>query len=97
MQKQEIKLYNYADCCKDHYCVGRFNEEGQYNEYYNKGHWCSAGEVFVGVELANQMLEKISLDTALADYPEIDLSVCFSNPTKCQTCSESTKFLCEHK
>jgi hypothetical protein len=42
-----MKLCNYADGIKGHYCIGRkMDPKSIYWEYYNKGKWCSAGEVF---------------------------------------------------
>ena len=47
-------IQDRADGCRDHFCIARkvYAEESQYrasyHEFYNKGQWCSAGEVFIG-------------------------------------------------
>ncbi len=46
-----IVLANRADGVKGHYCIGR-TVNGKYYEYYNKGKWCSAGQLFIGLESA---------------------------------------------
>ena len=52
-----MRLKKYADGVRDHYCIGRkIAPRSIYWEYYNKGKWCSVGEVFVGLEFAKRIL-----------------------------------------
>jgi hypothetical protein len=52
------KLLDRADGVKGHYCVGRQVERGgRFWEFYNKGRWESAGEVFTDREAAKAILE----------------------------------------
>lgn len=55
-KESKIKMYlcNYADGAEGHFCIGRSVYESNYWEYYNKGKWCSAGEVFIGKTLAEK-------------------------------------------
>lgn len=39
-------LDNYADGCDGHYCIARRHPDGYY-EFYNKGKWVSAAQVFI--------------------------------------------------
>jgi len=39
-------LHNGGDGVDGHYCIGR-KHQGGYLEFWNKGKWCSAGEVFL--------------------------------------------------
>lgn len=45
----EPYLHDGGDGVKGHYCIGRKHPDG-YFEFWNKGRWCSAGEVFVLVD-----------------------------------------------
>lgn len=39
-------IVDRGDGVKGHYCIGRWNTKGRFNEYYNNGRWVSAGELF---------------------------------------------------
>ena len=53
-------LLDRSDGVRDHFCVGRLIKPGEiYWEFWNKGRWVSAGEVFVGREVAQAQLDKI--------------------------------------
>lgn len=50
-----LRLYDRADGVKDHFCVGRKRADGVH-EFWNHGRFLSAGQVFVGRELAESKL-----------------------------------------
>ena len=57
-------LRDRADGVKGHYCIGRLiNPEEPYWEYWNKGQWASAGEVFNGKEAAEAQLRELRAAT----------------------------------
>jgi hypothetical protein len=54
----KMELHDYADGVRGHYCIGRrISPDSIYWEYYNKGKWCSAGEVFKNL---NEALRKLT-------------------------------------
>jgi hypothetical protein len=62
MSKTKPKLRDRGDGVKGHYCIGRQVNDGDgflYWEFYNKGKWCSAGEVFIGRETAEAKLKEL--------------------------------------
>lgn len=53
-------LLDRGDGVRDHFCIGRLIRPGEiYWEFWNKGRWVSAGEVFVGREAAQKQLDAI--------------------------------------
>lgn len=59
-----MKLCNRADGVNGHFCIGRpMRPDEPYYEYYNKGKWLSAGELFVGTETAESKLKELYLET----------------------------------
>jgi hypothetical protein len=55
-----MKLLDRADGVKGHYCIGRKMEpKSIYWEFYNKGKWCSAGDVFVGKDMAKKKMMEL--------------------------------------
>lgn len=61
-------LVDRGDGVKGHYCIGRLVKPGEpYWEYWSKGEWSSAGEVFIGREAAEAQLESIRKSTGYAD------------------------------
>jgi len=66
-----IKLCNYADMVKGHYCVGRLIEKGRpYWEFWNEskgGSWCSAGTVYYGHKTAKAKLDHLQITLAAAE------------------------------
>lgn len=50
-----VRLYDGADGVRGHYCIGRLHPNG-YNEWWNKYHFCGAGELFDTKEKALQAL-----------------------------------------
>lgn len=55
-------LYDGADGVCGHYCIGRWNAEGQYNEFWveDRNRWASAGTVYVGKERAEAKLSQLT-------------------------------------
>lgn len=61
-------LTDRGDGVKGHYCIGRLIKPGEpYWEYWNKGQWSSAGEVFIGNEAAQAQLEAVRGGIGYAD------------------------------
>lgn len=51
-------LIDRGDGVAGHFCIGRLCKPGQpYWEFWNKGQWVSAGEVFIGREAAQKQLD----------------------------------------
>lgn len=61
-QRGEPRLVNRADGVKGHYCIARTVHSywGDYAEFWNKGKWCGAGEVFIGEEAAKAKLAELT-------------------------------------
>lgn len=58
-------LLDRGDGVRDHFCIGRLIKPGEiYWEFWNKGRWTSAGEVFVGRETAQKQLDAIRANDA---------------------------------
>lgn len=58
-------LLDRGDGVRDHFCIGRLIKPGEiYWEFWNKGRWVSAGEVFVGRETAQKQLDAIRANDA---------------------------------
>lgn len=60
----KYKLIDRADGVKGHYCIGReipvsTNKFGSFWEFYNKGKWLSAGQVFTNRKNAAFLLGKL--------------------------------------
>lgn len=55
----KLKLFDRADGIHGHYCIGRQIGDTTYWEYYNKGMWCSAGQLFTSRESAEFMLKQL--------------------------------------
>lgn len=54
-----MKLCDRSDGVRGHFCIGRHMEKYRHYptptwEYWNKGEWCSAGELFLTREAAIQ-------------------------------------------
>lgn len=64
-----MKLFDRADGVRGHYCIGRMvGDEGKrYWQYYNRGEWESAGEVFTDKEAAERKLVEIRAALALTE------------------------------
>lgn len=61
-------IVDRGDGVKGHYCIGRLVKPGEpYWEYWNKGEWGSAGEVFIGREVAEAQLEAVRKGIGYAD------------------------------
>lgn len=57
-----MKLCNRSDGVDGHFCIGRpIKPDEPFYEYYNKGEWLSAGELFVGIETAESKLKELYL------------------------------------
>lgn len=72
----ELRLYDRADGVKDHFCVGR-KVTGcgfDYNEFWNKDKFSSAGEVFIGRDAAEAKLREIAATQAgeVSTAPVVD-------------------------
>lgn len=60
-QKTGMRLFNRADGVNGHFCIGRkINESKNFYEFYNKGKWLSAGELFTSFEEAFDKLKELS-------------------------------------
>lgn len=59
----EITLCDHADGVAGHFCLGRISPKlgAPYWEYYFKGEWCSAGELFTKEE-AETMKRKLDIE-----------------------------------
>ena len=58
---QEMRLFDRADGVKGHYCIGRQMTKyvAETWEFYNKGAWCSAGQIFTSLASAEFVMEKL--------------------------------------
>ena len=56
-----VKLINYSDGCKDHFCIGKPMEPGSifWHFWNDKSQWCSAGTVYIGRRAANAKLREL--------------------------------------
>jgi hypothetical protein len=53
-------LVDRADSVRGHYCIGRLKWGNQsYWEFWNKGQWVSAGQVFIGEEAAMKAMHQL--------------------------------------
>jgi hypothetical protein len=50
---QGAVIIDRGDGVRGHYCIGRLHASGRYWEYYNKGKWTSAGDVFLDGRLVD--------------------------------------------
>jgi hypothetical protein len=64
-----IRLYDYADGCKGHFCIGRGTDKG-YHEWWSEadGKFCSAGTVYIG-DAAIEKLKTFTPPTGSAEAP----------------------------
>lgn len=57
-------LVDHGDGVKGHYCIGRkMDMDKPYWEFWNKGAWVSAGEVFIGRQIAQKALDRLRTTT----------------------------------
>lgn len=66
----KLRLFDRADGCKDHYCVGRhkyYSTNIPYAEFWNEKQqrFCSAGTVYIGKDAATETLKKLSNEQVL--------------------------------
>jgi hypothetical protein len=62
-----MKLCNRADGVNGHFCIDRpIRPDEPYYEFYNKGKWCSAGEVFIGTEAAEAKLKELATEQKIS-------------------------------
>ncbi len=54
-----MRLFDRADGVKGHFCISRYNSDGNFIEFYNRGMWCSAGELFIGKDIAEKKLKEL--------------------------------------
>lgn len=85
----KIILVEFADGCRDHFCLGRYFDNGKYIEYYNKGEWCAFGELFIGREVATKMLKK--LNYAYANKTKYGFEKCEFSDDTCEKCNKKVK------
>jgi hypothetical protein len=62
-----LAALDHADGVAGHFCIGRKIGKSIYWEFYNKGKWCSAGEVFIGIEKATSVMNDINSDVPSFD------------------------------
>lgn len=64
-----LGLCNRADGVNGHYCIGRWSTTGGHQEYWNEQSkaFTSAGTVYVGVQAAEDALNKLEMSFAVED------------------------------
>lgn len=54
-----MRLFDWADGCRGHYCIGRQIGNTAFWEFYNKGSWLSAGQLFTSQSSAEFMMKQL--------------------------------------
>lgn len=62
-----MMLYNRADGVDGHYCIGRYIDCSMIVEFWNKGFWSSAGQVFTNKAVAEFVLNQLKQVDQLSD------------------------------
>ena len=62
-----MRLLDYADGVKGHFCIGRTVGCPAYWEFYNRGDWVSAGQVFKTKKAAQARLKRLTQYDAAGD------------------------------
>lgn len=55
----QMKLFDHADGVSGHFCIGRLISKSRFWEFYNKGAWCAAGQVFTSRASAEFKLKQL--------------------------------------
>ena len=85
-----MKLIDCADAVKGHFCIGRpYPSDERYWEYYNKGEWVSAGQVFTEDEICDTIIECSAINKQLTAAQEELVSI--KSVTWCAYCGHKVQ------
>lgn len=54
-----MQIFDHADGVRGHYCIGRKIGQSIYWEFFDKGIWCSSGQVYTSRDTAEFAMKRI--------------------------------------